>query len=77
MSRTGGAQVPAINPSVDLSESQQGDLRAISYAITSLAAVFVALRMVARKKRNNVGPDDYMLLVALVGFMELLIGYEG
>jgi len=52
---------------VDLSESKQGELRATTYSITVLAAVFVALRFAARMKRGvALRIDDWMLVVALV-----------
>ena len=51
---------------MDLAESQQGEARIISVAITALAVVFVALRFAMRIMREHVGADDYMLLASLV-----------
>jgi hypothetical protein len=54
-------------PTVDPSEDKRAQLKDTAYAITALAAAFVVLRFVARKKRGaGFGLDDYMLLVSLV-----------
>ncbi|KAI5818722.1 hypothetical protein BZA77DRAFT_385808 [Pyronema omphalodes] len=46
-------------------ESQQTTLMITCWSITALATLFVGLRFGARMKRNRVGWDDHLLLVAL------------
>lgn len=51
----------------DLRASRQVAYRSATIAMTVLAAVFVALRFIARcKKRLKTGWDDYIIVVSLV-----------
>ena len=58
---------PPIPPGMDLTESRQGEARAVTITVTALAVVFVALHLGTRIKRDRISPDDYLLLASLVG----------
>ena len=47
-------------------ESRQGEFRAVTIAMTALAAVFVTLRCLSLKKGMGLGIDDFAMLVSLV-----------
>lgn len=55
----------------DLTQDMRPQVRKLSITFTVLAAVFVALRFLARSRRAaRVGTDDWLILVSLV----LLVG---
>lgn len=51
----------------DNHKSRQGDFRAVTIAMTALAAVFVTLRFLSLKRGMGLGMDDFAMLVSLVG----------
>lgn len=51
----------------DNHESRQGEFRAVTIAMTALAAVFVTLRFLSLKRGMGLGMDDFAMLVSLVG----------
>lgn len=56
------------NPSQDLTQSRQGELRVSMIFVTALASFFVGLRFYARGLRSvKYGWDDWTILFAMVG----------
>lgn len=54
-------------------DNYQGSYRAATIAMTVLGVVFVILRFLARwKKSLKLGPDDYVILAALVPLLTLV-----
>ncbi|KAJ5809362.1 uncharacterized protein N7503_001580 [Penicillium pulvis] len=51
----------------DKHESRQGEFRAVTIAMSALAAVFVTLRFLSLKRGMGLGMDDFAMLVSLVG----------
>lgn len=57
----------------NVQDSYQGSYRAGTIAMTALGVGFVILRFLARwKKSLKPGPDDYVILAALVPFLTLV-----
>ncbi|KAJ5655713.1 hypothetical protein N7507_007663 [Penicillium longicatenatum] len=53
----------------DVHESRQGEFRAVTIAMTALAAVFVTLRFLSLKKGMGLGMDDFAMLASLVSIV--------
>ncbi|KAJ5635528.1 uncharacterized protein N7484_008841 [Penicillium longicatenatum] len=53
----------------DVHESRQGEFRAVTIAMTALAAVFVTLRFLSPKKGMGLGMDDFAMLASLVSIV--------
>ncbi|KAJ6016944.1 hypothetical protein N7451_000323 [Penicillium sp. IBT 35674x] len=51
----------------DNHESRQGEFRAVTIAMTALAATFVTLRFLSLKRGMGLRMDDFAMLVSLVG----------